>query len=225
MIQFDFRIDITRNHVKIGEALAEDVQIHYNYDSEVMKGMRFTLIKTKMSANMTFDMFKDRLRPVLVSKGTETPLGEFMIVAAPSRYTDVIDYTEIEAYDETMIVKQAAFETRTYYASGSKYTDIMQSILTSLGFANIRIDPSDIVLSTALEAGVGDNCLKFINNMLDSMNYQHLYADATGDINIRKIVNPIEPQFSYSDSHNYALIKEITRDTDIYDLPNVVIGV
>lgn len=225
MIQFDFRIDITRNHVKVGEAFAEDVQIHYDYNADVMKGMRFNLIKTKMSEGITFDMFKDRMRPVLISKGTEFPLGEFMIVSAPARYTDVVDYTEIEAYDETMIIKQASFEERTYYASGTKYTDIIQGILTSLGFANIRVDPSDATLTTALEAGVGDNCLTFINDMLDSMNYQHIYADATGDINVRKAVNPTEAQFTYSDTHNFALIKEVQKDTDIYDLPNVVIGV
>lgn len=226
MKQFDFRIDILRNGIKVGQAFAESVRIHYDYNAEVMKGMQFSLIKTEMaSRELQFDMFKDRLRPVLTSDGKETPLGVFMIVAAPVRYTDVVDSTEIEAYDETMIVKQAAFESRQYFASGTKYIDIIQNILTSLGFANIRTDASTAALSSALEAAVGENCLEFINNLLDAMNYQHLHADASGDIQIRKAVNPTEAQFKYSDSHNYALINEVRRDTDIYDLPNVVIGV
>ena len=226
MKQFDFRIDILRNGIKVGQAFAESVRIHYDYNAEVMKGMQFSLIKTEMaSQELQFDMFKDRLRPVLISDGKETPLGVFMIVAAPVRYTDVVDSTEIEAYDETMIVKQAAFENRQYWQYNTKYTDIIQGLLTSLGFANIRMDASTAKLSDNLEAAVGDNYLEFINNLLDSMNFQHLYADANGDLQIRKAVNPTEAQFKYSDTHNYALIDEIRRNTDIYDLPNVVVGV
>ena len=196
MKQFDFRIDILRNGIKVGQAFAESVRIHYDYNAEVMKGMQFSLIKTEMaSQELQFDMFKDRLRPVLISDGKETPLGVFMIVAAPVRYTDVVDSTEIEAYDETMIVKQAAFENRQYWQYNTKYTDIIQGLLTSLGFANIRMDASTAKLSDNLEAAVGDNYLEFINNLLDSMNFQHLYADANGDLQIRKAVNPTEAQF------------------------------
>lgn len=227
--QYDFRLDILRNGIKIGEALAESAQIHFDQDADVMKGLKFDLIKTKMSKTtgdpLVFDQFKDRIRPVLILDGKETPLGVFMLVATPQTFSDVLDYTSVEAYDETMLVKQAAFEERAYYAAGTSYIAIIESILTSLGFANIEKDDSSAALSNDLEAAVGQNCLDFINSLLDSMNFQHLYADAYGTLQIRKIQNPDTPSFIYRDTERFTLLDNIRKDTDIYDLPNVVIGV
>lgn len=224
----DLRLDILNNLIKVGEAFAESVSINYDYSGQVMKSIRFDLKKTVMSEGYKdgFDLFKNRIRPVLIRDGNEYPLGIYMIMAAPVTRSDVEEYISIEGYDETMILKQAAFEERKYYAAGTSYLAIIESILTSYGFANVLTDSSDVALPKDLEAAVGKSVLEFINDLLDAMNYQHIYTDFQGNFCLRKAQNPLSPDFTYSDKgKNFSLLDYVEGTSDIYNLPNVVVGV
>lgn len=224
-MKYDFRLDILRNKVKVGEALAESVTIHYDYNSSVQKGIQFDMKKIQMSSDLKFDMFQDRIRPVLIKNGMESSLGIYMIMAAPRTMSEVTDYYSIEGYDETMIIKQSAFDTRQYYPAETPYTTIVQQLLVSLGFATMSVTPSDHVLAEDLEVAAGKNHLEFINSMLDAINYQHVYADSNGTLIVRPISDPSTPDFIYRGSQAFNIIPPIHVTTDIYDLPNVVVGV
>lgn len=222
----DFRLDLLKNRVKIGEGRAESCSIKFNYDSAVMKGIQLDLRRFDLSNNdIEFNMFRDRIRPVLIRDGVETSLGVYMIMAAPKTIGETSDFLSVEGYDETMIVKQAAFEDRTFYASGSSYITIIQQILTTLGLTDIYVEDSDAVLPNDLEVATGDNCLDFINNLLDAINYQHLYADADGVIQIRQIKDPTAPEFIYRNREAFNIKPPIKLEQDIYSLPNVLIGI
>ena len=223
----DFRIDVLRNYVKAGEIFAESVNIHYSYSAEVMKGIRMQIHKVKMASDsLTFDYFKDRIQPVLIQDGVDKPLGVFMIMANPRTMSDVLDYVSVEGYDETMILKQAAFETRQFYAAGTKYTTIIESILTANGIANIYKVDTEATLQEDMEIAIGENCLEVINELLDAINYQHLWQDASGTFHVIPAPSPTAPDFKYTDrGTGDFLIDTIEEETDIYDLPNVVIGV
>ena len=225
-MQYSFRVDILRNLVKIGEIRTENVYIKFDSRSEVMRGIQLDMKAVKMDApGLVFDMFKDRIRPVLIEDDRESPLGIYMVMAAPETHSDTEDYISIEGYDETMLVKQAAFENRQFYAAGTEYLTIIQQILTSLNLPNVYVEENSATLADDLEAAVGENCLTFINNLLDAINYQHLYADSSGTINLRKVVSPTEPQFVYRDGMAYNINPPVKIETDIYNLPNVVVGV
>lgn len=225
-MQYSFRVEILRNLVKIGEIRTENVYIKFDSRSEVMRGIQLDMKAVKMDApGLVFDMFKDRIRPVLIEDDRESPLGIYMVMAAPETHSDTEDYISIEGYDETMLVKQAAFESRQFYAAGTEYLTIIQQILTSLNLPNVYVEENSATLADDLEAAVGENCLTFINNLLDAINYQHLYADSNGMLNIRKTVNPSEPQFIYRDGFAFNIKPPIKVETDIYNLPNVVVGV
>ena len=222
----DFRIDVLRDRVKIGEVLTDKARVDYDSSSAVMRSMSVEMYGTTVAeSGFTFNKFKDRLRPVLISDGVESSLGVFMIVSAPRRVSETENTMSIEAYDESMIVKQAAFENRTHYAAGTQYLTIIQNILVGLGFSDILMDSSSAALAADIEYAPGDNYLEAINDMLDAMNYRHLYQDSNGIIQIRKIADPDSPQFVYRDKVNFSIIENIREESDIYDLPNVVIGV
>lgn len=227
IMQNDFRIDVLRNYVKAGEIFAESVNIHYSKDSEVMKGIRTQIHKVKMANDsLIFDYFKDRIQPVLIQDGVEKPLGVFMVMANPRTMSDVLDYVSVEGYDETMILKQAAFEERKYYAAGTKYISIIETVLTENGLANVYKIDTSAALAEDLEVAIGENCLTFVNEMLDAINYQHVWQDATGIIHLEPIVTPTAPDFTYTDRKRGGfLLETIEEGTDIYDLPNVVVGV
>lgn len=222
----DCRIDIVRNNVRIGELKATQARIDFDQSKAVMRSLSVNYHGAKMSQpGLKFDMFRDRLRPVLITDQGEKPLGLYMIVSAPRTISDTEDYISLEAYDETMIVKQAAFETRRFYAAGTTYQQIIENLLTELGFSDIYREDSTAAAADDLEFAVGDNVLEAINDMLDAMNYQHLYADENGTINIRRVKDPTEPAFTYRDSETFSIMEKMTESTDIYDLPNVLVGV
>lgn len=222
----DCRIDIIRNRIKIGEIKAGKTRIDFDESKAVMRSVSVEYHGTWMNQpGLTFDTFRDRIRPVLITDAGEQPLGVYMVVSAPRMISDTEDFIQLEAYDETMIAKQAAFETRRFYAAGTTYLHIIENLLTELGFSDIYAESTTAATAEDLEFAVGDNVLETINDMLDAMNYQHLYADENGTINIRRVKDPTEPAFIYKDAQTFSIMEKLTENTDIYDLPNVVVGV
>lgn len=222
---YDFRVDILRNKAKIGELNTTSVRLNFDESKPVMKSMSVDMHGFRMSqSTFTFDMFKDRLRPVLIVDGEESPLGVYMVMAAPKTITDTETYHTLEAYDETMLLKQACFEARTFYASGTRYLSIVENMLTSVGLGDVYAETSTSSAPVDFEIAPGENYLDTINSILDAINFQHVYADANGTINLRRVKNPTVPQFTYKTADDFKLSPKLTESTDIYNLPNVIVG-
>ena len=142
---YDFKVNILRNNNSVGTIKTRKCDIFFNSNAEVKRGMRISVfkdsytIRTDSNSNneTEFNMFSDRLQPVLILNGKEYPLGVFMIVSNPELISDTYNYYDLQAYDETMILKQGALEERLYYAKGTKYIDIISELLTRNGFANL----------------------------------------------------------------------------------------
>lgn len=173
----------------------------------------------------SFDMFSDRLRPVLIEDGKESSLGTFMIIAAPKTLSETGSYLSIEAYDETMLLKQAALTQRAYYSTGTSYMSIISNLLTECGFANIISDSSSATLRTDREFEIGESYIDIINTLLEEMNYYPVYAGADGYIYLKKKTDKLAADFIYRDKKDFKLIGTIEENTDIYEKPNVLVGV
>ena len=234
---YNFRVDILRNSIKIGEALCDSGLVSFDKRADVSLGLQLSMSSDRIrmqkyvsniggtAQTYTFNMFSDRLRPVLIKNGDEYPLGIYMVMASPEKLSDTESMYRIEAYDETMILKQASFTSRTNYAAGTSYLEVINSMLTSCGFSRILEDPTDAVLQTDIEVAPGDTYLEVINQFLDGINYEHVHADGNGYIYIQAIKDKMTADHIYSDKKNMSIIPPITRTTDIYSLPNVITGV
>lgn len=225
----DFRMEIVRNGVAIGKVLCRSVTIRFDSESEVMRGMRMVMNadRYEMGRNgeLVFDMFTDRLRPVLVEDDTESPLGLFTITTASESIAETGRYYNVEAYDETMLLKQAALPNRAYYAQGASYIDTITQLLTDCGLVNITAEANTSTLQIDREFAVGETYLSVINTLLDEINYYPVHADANGFIVLKAKEQRQTADFIYSDLRNFKLIGEIQRDTDVYRKPNVITGV
>lgn len=221
-MRYDFRIDLLRNNVKIGEARCLSAEVTFRRSAEVCRGLRMTISSDffRMSPGIQFDMFSDRIRPVLIQDGIEEYFGIFMIIANPQKLSDTGSTYEIEAYDETMTLKQATYTQRTNYAAGTKYITAISSILTTCGFSQVITADTDAVLPADVEIAPGESYLDTINTFLEGINYQAVHADSFGKIVIRPNINKATADHVYSNR----IIPPITRTTDIYDLPNVLVG-
>lgn len=257
--RYNWRLDIIRKHVKIGEARLKSCSVDFVEDAEVTRTMKakvpidgFELkgIRVKQDEDViyfdgtrvfdgswcftsvtgswievknTFDMFSDRLRPVMVINDTEYNFGDYMVIAAPLEDDGKEYLYDIEAYDETMTLKQAALTERKYYAAGTDYLTVIGSMLTDCGLSKIIEDPTDAKITIDHEYAIGTPYLDIINELLKEINYSPIYAGPSGYIYLTQNATKSTADYVYNDN-NSTIVDSIKTDTDIYSLPNVVIG-
>jgi len=223
----DYRMDILRNGVPIGRLLCKSISIKFDSTAEVMRGMQATVYanRQEMTPGFAWNMFSDRLRPVLIEDGVEKSLGRFVVIAAPESLSETGNYYNIEAYDETMILKQAATTSRKYFSLYTSYMTIIEQLLTECGFANVVKDDISATLQNSREFAVGTTYLEIINQLLSEINYNPVHTNADGFVVLTKKEEKQTADFVYSDRRNFNLLGTIERDTDIYDKPNVLVGV
>lgn len=257
--RYDWRLDIIRKHVKIGECRIKSCSVDFVEDAEVTRTMKAkipidgfltndTLIHTESEdiffdgtrcfdgswcfssvigswdiVKNAFDMFSDRLRPVMVINGNEYNFGDFMVIAAPITDDGKEDVYEIEAYDETMILKESGLTERKYYAAGTKYLTIIDALLTDCGLSKVIEEQTDAAITIDHEYAIGTSYLEIINELLDEISYSHIYSGASGYVYLTNNSTKTMADYVYTDE-NSTLVNGIKTDTDIYTLPNVVIG-
>ena len=257
--RYNWRLDIIRNHVKIGECRLKSCSVDFVEDAEVTRTMKAKipidgfrtediLIQkdeeliyfdgtrcfdgTWCFSSVTgswdilhneFDMFADRLRPVMVINDTEYDFGDYMVIAAPIEDDGKEDVYDIEAYDETMILKESALTERKYYAAGTKYLSIIGALLTDCGFSKVIEEDTNAAITIDHEYAIGTPYLDIINELLDEIGYSHIYAGASGYVYLTNSTAKTMADYVYTDQ-NSTIIDSIKTDTDIYTLPNVVIG-
>lgn len=174
--------------------------------------------------HMIIDLFTDRFRPYIEIDGTFHYLGYYMAMSAPETLSETGSEYSIEAYDETMILKQAKLDSRKLFSAGSAYTTAIERLLVECGFENIFSDPSTGALQTDREFETGTSYLEVINTLLAEINFNDVHINSDGYVYLTKIASKHEPDFVYSDKKDFKLISKISKDDDIYDLPNVLIG-
>ena len=209
----------------------EGIRIKQDEDVIYFDGTRFfngswcftSVVGSWIKVKNTFDMFSDRLRPVMVINEEEYDFGDYMVIAAPQEDDGKEYLYDIEAYDETMTLKQAALTERKYYAAGSDYLTIIGSMLTECGLSKVIEDPTDAKVTIDHEYAIGTPYLDIINELLDEIGYSHIYAGHSGYIYITKNTTKYVADYVYNDN-NSTIVDSIKTDTDIYSLPNVVVG-
>lgn len=257
--RYDWRIDIVRKHVKIGECRVKSCTVDFVEDSEVTRTMKaripkdgfvihdmlirnedkiiyfngsrcfdgswcFTSIAGSWDVVSTdFDMFGDRLRPVMIINGQEYDFGDYMVIAAPLEDDGKEYLYDIEAYDETMILKESALTERKYYAAGTDYLEIINALLTDCGLSKVIEEPAGKNTTIDHEYAVGTIYLDIINGLLDEIGYAHIYAGASGCVYLTNRQTKTTADYIYTD-RNSTISDSIKTDTDIYTLPNVVVG-
>lgn len=231
-MQYNFHLDILKDHVKIGEALAINCTIKFDEKAEVMRGIQFEMSEDRINITPiqngntpTFDRFTNRIRPVLEYNGVSYPLGVYMITTTPESLSDTGSYMQCEGYDETMILKQAKSTNRLYYDINTSYLSIIEGLLTECGLTNVIADASTAAISPAREYEPGKSYLEIINELLTEIDYEPVYADLNGYIHLHKKQNKQTADISYTDISDFKIIKPVKRTTDIYNLPNVITGV
>ena len=222
----NWRIDVLRNEILIGTLKASQCELIFDSSAEVMRSGKITAPIGSMTAEGTeISLFSDRIRPVMLKDGDEYPLGKYAVVAAPEYLSDAGSYMTIEMYDETMILKQARIDERVFFAAGTSYQSAIEQMIVMCGLTDYRFEDTALTLSEDREFSIGTMCLEIINQLLDEINYNHIYAGLDGTMYLTPKRQKQTADHLYTDRRHFGILKPIKRDTDIYSLPNVLIGV
>ena len=174
------------------------------------------------------DWLTDEIQPVLVINGEETPLAVLMpATVTPTEKQDSVTVS-VQAYDRCWRVRDDYLTGLLYFAAGTLYLTAIENILTGCGISLVLAMPSTAVLAEDREWMTGTSKLEIVNELLSEINYNPLWFNADGAAVLEPVSVPSVDNIEHtldSDSVQSLLLPQITRQTDVYNAPNVFVCV
>ena len=101
----------------------------------------------------------------------EWPLGVFMMSSPARRNEGKRTKSDVEAYDESLILREDKFTDRYFIPAGTGYITVITSILNGAGIWKINITPHPGVTNVDKEFEIGTEKLTAVNQLLAEINY------------------------------------------------------
>lgn len=173
------------------------------------------------------DFLTDRIRPEVVIDGIAYPLGLLLPAKVETVITETGHHLSIQAYDQCWLLQTAMTEEISSFASGSKYIDAINSLLGSAGIGLALITDCSYTMTRLRQDWLtGTKYLTIINELLDEINYNHIWFDLNGYAVIAPEADPQTGQISHTIDEldvKSLLIRDASVGTDLYSTPNVFI--
>lgn len=127
----------------------------------------------------------------------------------------------------SVILKEDCITDRTYFASGTKYLDAVQSLLVSAGIVQVMATESEAVMATDHEFEIGTSKLEIINQLLMEINYNTFVIDADGIGILSPYEEPSGARVSleYLQDQLSVICPQADTELDLYNVPNVFVAV
>ena len=182
-----------------------------------------------MDPGDSVDWMSDQIRPEMILDGTVYPLGVYLPATIEVRENAAERSVYVEAYDRCWMVQDHCAESSVYFAAGSNYIEVVESLLAECGIALILKTETTETLAEAREDWtIGTSYLTIINQLLDEINYNPLWFNESGLAVLEPASSPnqdsVEHVLSDRDPDTMVL-PTFSRKTDIYRSPNVFIAV
>lgn len=171
----------------------------------------------------------DEIRPELILDGVPNKLGIYLPAAVRYQGSATTKTVHLEAYDRSWRVKDNYLEQLLHINANTNYITAIVQLLALSGIALISKTPTDAVVAEAREDwSLGASYLTVINDLLGEINYNELWFDPNGMAVLEPASVPtaehIEHVLDDRDIRSM-LLPSISRETDIYSAPNVIIAV
>lgn len=175
------------------------------------------------------DWTTDEIQPEMILNGVPYKLGRYL----PSTVDEVDDgvqkYLQITSYDRGWLIRDHRAESRPFFASGTNYLEAVVSILASSGITQIAETACGKTMTEDREDwDVGISWLEIANQLLDEINYEHVWFDGDGTC-------VLEPKTAPTGEHIDRILDENVIESmitpgyrigsDIFNRPNVFICV
>ena len=190
-------------------------------DSDPIK----TALSGTFAANDEINWLTDQIRPELVIDGVASPLGVYLPATVIPSEDESARSVQVEAYDRCWLVRDNYTENRLHFAAGTPYINIVRQLLTASGIVIVIATPSSATLAEDREDwDIGTSLLTIINDLLAEINYNPLWFNAEGAAILEPASVPTAANIKHtldSDNVKSLLLPAISRETDVYQAPNV----
>jgi len=237
------RFKVIRNGAEYGELFAADSApvLRMDRSGEIKMSLQGSFLPTVIDARgnkVQPDWMSDEIEPILCIDGTEKALGVLMPEKVTPKESKGKKILEIQALDRCWRVRDTKVEGSVYLTAGTAYLTAVEQLLAASGIATVSKTPSDAVLSEAREDWqTGESYLRIINTLLREINYKELWFNQQGFAvlepasvpkaeNIQHIMTNRKPDpKNRKEVEAIRVYPSITRETDIYEAPNVFVCV
>ena len=194
---------------------------------------RLAEIKASLRATVFGDteinLLTDELMATQEIDGEPCKLGIFRPVAVKKTKKNSTELWEIEAYDRSWPVKARRTETLRHIAAGVPYLPTIEQMLTDCGVRSIVADSSSAVFETEREDWpIGTPYLQIVNTLLGEIGFDPLWFDTSGFAHLSAYapVSASRIKRVYGENiRRLPMSADYTETTDIYNAPNVFIGI
>ena len=167
------------------------------------------------------DWLNDRIRITHLAGDVETPMGVWLI-SVPGWDTDgPVTHTTLALSDKCQALNGPIGAPLTY-AAGTVVTDKVLSIIRARGETAISVVPSALTLRTSQSWKAEDTWLTVANDLLKTINYASLRADAAGQLRVEPYVAPADRPIAATyggDEGDLKMRPAWSDEADIYSLP------
>lgn len=219
----DFRYIVVRNGADFTELhpIRDGVPILMMNESAEIK-MSFS---GSFAADDSINWLTDQIRPELVIDGVPSPLGVYLPATVTPSEDESTRSVQVEAYDRCWLVRDNYTEDRLFFAAGTNYIETIRQLLTSAGIVNVIATSNAATFSEDREDwDIGTSLLTIVNDLLAEINYNPLWFNAQGIGILEPASVPSAANIKHtldSDNIRSLLLPEISRETDVYQAPNV----
>ena len=207
----------------LGKITAEGT-IDYDATAGIQRCASLTIKEEK-----DIDFLSERVRPSMCIK-TESgiahfPLGVFLLSSPVRKAQSGVISRGIECYDKCQILKDDKFDSRYRIPAGTNYIGAVSSIISSAGISDSLLTISDKTLAADLEFSLGTSKLEAVNSLLKALNYNNVYADASGRLVAKPYEDPLlrSVDATYSTNSQSIVFDGAEEELDIFDAPNKII--
>ena len=186
----------------------------------------------RMEEAMGLDFAAIKLQPVMAVQMAdggfyEWALGVFLPITPRPRYTGTGGHYELSCYDMTMMLRDDRLLSTLAIPAGTPYMEAITTLIMQAGIKFIIADRTDAQLPQEIQFEIGTARLDAANTLLRAINYEPVWADERGYIQLRAQVGPYSRavKHRYLDDEMSVLAAEMGEDMDSYEVPNIIIGV
>lgn len=213
--RFLMRMEVWRDGVFCRRADPERIALRMDESAAIRVAMT-----ARIAYDPDIDLLNDRLRPVQVADGTEYPLGEFLVATASE--TDGPDghWWEVEAYDQTLLLRQATVGDALLFLAGTPYLEAIGTLLAGCGITRVIAEPTDRLIPHDLgDWEIGTELLTVVNDLLAAIGYDRIWFDCSGAARLAPTRGTGGGVFTQNDTG--LLVGGVTRQTDTFSACNV----
>lgn len=221
--QYARRVDVIRSGATLTELKPiGDPYIDANAETDIKMSMSGTF-----AYNDLVDYLNDELKPYQIIDGVEYPVGVFQIGTYSDHYdSNGVHTIQIEAYDRALRLQQTKTETILHLSAGTNYMQAIESLLVEAGISlYFKTDTVEAMTTDREDWDIGTDYLTIINALLAEINYGSIWFNQDGYAVLQPIKKPSAANIDHEyGGEEFSILKpEASKETDIFDKPNVFI--